>query len=344
MKKNTDYPKWKIFLDLGKRNLKLNQNISANNALSKSISIKQDNYLSFYYRGQARHRLKNYTLAIKDLTKSLEIKKDFYTYIQRGISYYETNKYDDSLDDYNFAYKLFCKNSKIKYANQLFFHRGVTLYVLKKHQQSVYDFSKAIKLGLDSFAVFQNRGFGYFHLQKLDNALLDFKEAIKRNPDNENQLTCYEQLCLINIKLKNFEEVEKYAKKGFVLSKKNNWNGESTLTLAEREKINKCWLLFLGFSNIKLNNFKKAEYWLKQVNFGYMDRPHIRIGEYICRAFTLTHLDKYEKALEYIDRAFRHKRIFGWNFIFSEIDDLIIEFPIEMKNIISIKYQYKFNK
>ena len=72
MKKNTDYPKWKIFLDLGKRNLKLNQKISANNALSKSISIKQDNYLSFYYRGQALHRLKNYTLAIKDPKKSLK--------------------------------------------------------------------------------------------------------------------------------------------------------------------------------------------------------------------------------------------------------------------------------
>ena len=344
MKKNSDYPKWKLFLDLGKRNLELDENESAINVLSKSISIKQDNYLSFYYRAIGQHRLKNYILAIEDLTKSLEIKKDFYSYIQRGISYNKSYQYNFALNDYNFAYKLFCKDSKIKNANQLFFHRGITLYELKKYQQSVYDFSKAIKLGFDSFDVFQNRGFGYFRLKKLDNSLLDFKEAIKRNPDNENLLVCYEQLSLINIKLKNFEEVEKYAKKGFLLSIKNNWDGVRRLTNEEREKINKCWLLFLGFANIKLNNFEKAEYWLEQVNFLYMDRPNIRIGEYICRAFTLTNLNKYDKALEYLDRAFRHKRVFGWNFIFSEINDLIDQFPVEMKNIIRIKYQYKFNK
>ena len=61
-------------------------------------------------------------------------------------------------------------------------------------------------------------------------------------------------------------------------------------------------------------------------------------------AFTLTNLYKYDEALEYLDRAFRHKRVFGWNFIFSEINDLIDQFPVEMKNIIRIKYQYKFNK
>ena len=63
--KNSDYPKWKLLLDLGKRNLELDENESAINVLSKSISIKQDNYLSFYYRAIAQHRLKNYILAIE---------------------------------------------------------------------------------------------------------------------------------------------------------------------------------------------------------------------------------------------------------------------------------------
>ena len=78
----------------------------------------------------------------------------------------------------------------------------------------------------------------------------------------------------------------KYAKKGFLLSIKNNWDGESKLT-DEEKKINKCWLLFLGFANIKLNNYEKAEYWLNQVNFLYINNMDIRPGEALCRSFAL---------------------------------------------------------
>jgi len=341
MKKNPDYPKWKLFLDLGTRNLELDENESAINVLSKSISIKQDNYLSFYYRAIAQHRMKNYLLAIEDLKKSLELKKDFYSYIQIGISYNNTYQYNCALKNYNFAYKLFCKNSKIKNSNQLFFHRGITLYELKKYQHSIYDFNKAIKLGFDGFDVFQNRGFGYLRLKKFDNALLDFKESIKRNPDNINLLKCYEQLGLINIKLNNFNEVIKYAKEGLLLSFKHYWDKKKKLTNAELEHINKAWLLFLGFANIKLNNYEKAEYWLDKVNFLYINNLDIRPCEALCRAFTLSKLGKYDEALYYF-RWFLNFKKYG-NLFLPEIEELIDELPVEMKTIIRIKFQYKFN-
>ena len=344
MKENPDYPKWKLFLDLGKRNLELEENESAKNALSKSILIRQDKYSSFFYRGLANHRLNNFSEAVNDFTKSLEIKDNFKSYIGRGRAFNKLFDYESALKDYNSAYKFFDANNEIENGSKLFFNRGIAYYNVKKYKNSILDFSKSIKLGFDFFDVFQNRGFGYFRLKKWDNALLDFKEAIKRNPDNENLLICYEQLSLINIKLKDFEEVKNYSNKGFDLSNKIYNQSKNTLTNDEIEKINRNWLLYLGFANIKLNNFEKAEYWLDKVNFLYMDLPDTRASELICRAFTLTHLDKYDKALEYIDMAFRLKPIFGWNFIFSEVGELIDKLPESIKNIIRIKYQHKFNK
>ena len=47
MKKNPDYPKWKLFFDLGMRNIQISEYNSAINALTKSIKIKQDNEESF---------------------------------------------------------------------------------------------------------------------------------------------------------------------------------------------------------------------------------------------------------------------------------------------------------
>ena len=137
---------------------------------------------------------------------------------------------------------------------------------------------------------------------------------------------------MINIKLNNFKEVEKYAKKGFLLSIKNNWDGESKLTDAEKEKINKCWLLFLGFANIKLNNYEKAEYWLNQVNFLYINNMDIRPGEALCRSFALSHLGKYDESLYYFEWFIKLKK-YG-DFIFCEIEELLDELPNEMKNII----------
>lgn len=345
MKKNSDYPKWKLFFELGKRNIQLHENESAINVLTKSIKIKQDNEELFFYRGLANRRLGKHRDAINDFTKSLEIKENVDSYIERGKSYNSLNIYKNALIDLNFAYKLIpFDNFRELYEYDILHHKGIAFYGLKKYITSVVYYSKAIKLTSNEWNIFYNRGLAYFYLENWQKSNSDYKEAIKRNPDNENLLICYEQLSLINIKLKNFEEVEKYAKKGFSQSIRNNWNGESKLTDEEKEKINKYWLLFLGFANIKLNNFEKAEYWLEQINFLYINRPNIRSGELICRAFTLTHLDKYDKALEYIDKAFRHKRVFGWDFAFSEINELINEFPVAMKNIIRIKYQFKFNE
>ena len=99
MKENPDYPKWKLFLDLGKRNLELEENESAKNALSKSILIRQDKYSSFFYRGLANHRLNNFSEAVNDFTKSLEIKDNFKSYIGRGRAFNKLFDYESALKD-----------------------------------------------------------------------------------------------------------------------------------------------------------------------------------------------------------------------------------------------------
>tara|TARA_A100000164_G_C21909517_1_gene774909 strand:- start:307 stop:1257 length:951 start_codon:yes stop_codon:yes gene_type:complete len=299
-----DYPKWQFFLDLGKRNLEIKENISAKNILTRSIEINQNNHLTFYYRGVANQRLLNYKEAIDDFTKSLAIKEYFKSYENIGIIYLS----------------------------------------LKKYRNSVINISKAIKLKPNYSQLLYIRGWAYFYLEYWNKANIDFKNFIKRNPKDKNLLFCFEQLSLVNIKRKDFEEVKIYAKRGIELNKRRNWNIRGKHSDKKKERIKKNWLLFLGFANIKLKNYEEAEYWLDQVNFSYMDRPNTRACELLCRSFALSYLGKYDEALDYFDKALRVKKEFDWNFIFPEIRELLNELPIEMKNIIRIKFHYKFNK
>ena len=87
MEDNSEYPKWKIFFELGKINLEMKDNISALNALRKSIEIKDTNHLPFLYKGMANNRLGKFQEAINDFTKSLEIKEDVNSYIERGRAF-----------------------------------------------------------------------------------------------------------------------------------------------------------------------------------------------------------------------------------------------------------------
>ena len=345
MEDNSEYPKWKIFLDLGRRNLDMEDNISAINALRKSIEIKDTNHLPFLYKGMANNRLGKFQEAINDFTKSLEIKEDVNSYIERGRAFNSLGNYKRALIDLNFAHKLIRQNSKFKNSSELFHNRGITYYGLKKFRNSVIDLSKAIKLKADDFFVFNNRGWAYFRLENWNKANADWIEAIKRNPENKYLLICYEQLSLINIKLQNYKEVIKLSEKGYALSFEHHSNlKRNSLSKEEIEIINSNWLVYLGFANIKLNDYEQAEYWLDKVNFLYMDRPDTRACELLCRSFALIHLDKYEEALDYFDKALRVKKVFDWNFIFSEIEELLDELPDEMKSIIRIEFQYKFNK
>ena len=252
MEDSSEYPKWKIFFDLGKRNLEMKDNISAHNALRKSIKIKDNNHFSYFYKGIANHRLGKYQTAVNDFTKSIEIKEDHNSYIERGRAYNSLENYECALNDLNFAHKLIRQNNKLKESRELFHNRGITYYGLKKYRNSINDLSKAIKLKADDFFVFHNRGRAYFRLENWNKANSDYEEAIKRNPENKYLLICYEQLSLINIKIQNYKEVIKLSEKGYALSINHNKKPNEKLTDEKREYINNKWLLFLGFSNIGL--------------------------------------------------------------------------------------------
>ena len=147
---------------------------------------------------------------------------------------------------------------------------------------------------------------------------------------------------MINIKLQNYKEIIKFSEKGIALSFNQYKKINEKLTDEKREYINNKWLLFLGFSNIKLKNYKKAEYWLNKVNFLYVNNNNIRPAEELCRSFALSHLGKIDDALFYFDCYLRKRKY--RDFIYPEIEELLYELPNEMKNIIRVIYQYKFSK
>ena len=168
MKKNSDYPLWKLFLNLGKRNIEINEYNSAISVLTKSIKIKQDNHEAFYYRGFANRRLGKHREAIDDFTKSIDIKEKVESYIERGKSYNSLKVFKNALIDLNFAHKLITyDNSGIFYDYEVFYHKGVAYYGLEKYITSLIYLSKAIKLKSNEWSIFHNRGLVYFCLSEL---------------------------------------------------------------------------------------------------------------------------------------------------------------------------------
>ena len=89
MKKNSDYPKWKLFLDLGKEQLKSAKYDLAISSFNKTIKLKTKNKYNLYFLrgiakyswginnfGCARCNLDNYQLGINDFAEAKKLDKD----------------------------------------------------------------------------------------------------------------------------------------------------------------------------------------------------------------------------------------------------------------------------
>ena len=82
----------------------------------------------------------NYNKAIIDFDKVIELDENFVNaYINRGICYYQINKYDNALNNIN---KLI--NEKKYKKNEIYLLRGLCLYYKKMVSKSIDDFKKVI--------------------------------------------------------------------------------------------------------------------------------------------------------------------------------------------------------
>lgn len=114
---------------------------------------------SYFNRGVVYENLGIYPQAIQDYTETIKLRPDFImAYHYRGITRFRMNDFDGALADYNQALEL---------------GKGISL-----------DVATAKEFGLNSSALYFNRGVVMQKKGNIDAAIRDYTEAIKIDPSN----------------------------------------------------------------------------------------------------------------------------------------------------------------
>jgi len=144
--------------------------------LSKLNSAIQKGYIqaqAFYYRGLYFLIAKEYSTAINDFTKAVELKVNY------ALAYHDRASAKRALGDIQGA--LYDYRMAVNYENNFplaFNNMGSVKIALGDYKGALTDYSVAIKLNPEFYIAYNNRGTAKYYLGQIDSALLDFNQAI----------------------------------------------------------------------------------------------------------------------------------------------------------------------
>jgi hypothetical protein len=140
------------------------QNNSTNDNLSESER--------YFYSGNSHYDLKDYSSAIKNYTKAIELNLNFTNaYYNRGLVYNELKDYSSAIRDYTKAIEL-----NPNYANA-YYNRGLAYNNLKDYDSSIKDYTKAIDIDSNYVKAYNNRAISYSEQGNLASATEDARKA-----------------------------------------------------------------------------------------------------------------------------------------------------------------------
>tara|TARA_R100000808_G_scaffold540_3_gene2800 strand:- start:884 stop:2929 length:2046 start_codon:yes stop_codon:yes gene_type:complete len=132
----------------------------------------------YYYRGLSYYNLELYELALNDLNQTIALNPDYLAYNLRGIVYEELGLNQKALDDYTKAIEM--QESEIFLAN-----RGMLYNNLKEYQKALDDFNKSIELNPDYYSPYFERIQTNHQLKQYEESILDGLKIIQLDPDND---------------------------------------------------------------------------------------------------------------------------------------------------------------
>ena len=155
--------------------------------LTKAIQLKEDYAEAYAFRGGVYHSKNEYDQAIQDLTKAIQLKEDYTdTYLIRGGVYHNKNEYDQAIQDLTKAIQL-----KEDYAEAYAF-RGLAYCNKGEYDQAIQDLTKAIQLKIQLKEGYTDtyiaRGLAYRNKGEYDQAIQDLTKAIQLKEDAEAYL------------------------------------------------------------------------------------------------------------------------------------------------------------
>ena len=142
----------------------------------------QENTENYFNLGIEAHKTGNYKLAIEYYSKAIltgfsDIHDLAIAYYNRGNSYVAINDYTQAIADYTKTLEI-NPNYADAYANRAV----ITYMVLGNYNQAMEDFNKAIELDPDDAVFYNKRGELYYTLKEYEKALNDFRKSVELNP------------------------------------------------------------------------------------------------------------------------------------------------------------------
>ena len=127
--------------------------------------------LAYYVKG-------DYDNAIKDFTKSIKLKSDYFPpYHQRGRTYYITGETKRAIKDFTKTIKIHPKFV------EAYYERGRAYFVKGDYKRAIKDFTKATELKPNYAEAYYQRGRVHYKIEDKDLAIADCTKAIELKPD-----------------------------------------------------------------------------------------------------------------------------------------------------------------
>lgn len=144
---------------------------------SKAIELNPQGY---YYksRGDSKVELKDYSGAIEDYSKLIELGWGAFSYILRASAKDEINDFSGAIEDYSKAILLEPKT------DYYYYYRGLAKSNLKDYRGAIEDYSKAILLAPNSVDYYINRGNAKYNIGDYKGAISDYTKVILLDPKN----------------------------------------------------------------------------------------------------------------------------------------------------------------
>ncbi len=147
----------------------------------------------YYQRGINKAKIGNYTQAIKEFTKAIEIDPKLAdAYYRRGLAYYEVEEFDKAIADYNFSLNL---NSR---QIEVYFSRASALLAADNIQGSLIDIHAILTLDSNYVQAYKLWAKICIRLREFERAIEYYKIAGKIYLDRKDQESC--RLCIAKIR------------------------------------------------------------------------------------------------------------------------------------------------
>jgi tetratricopeptide (TPR) repeat protein len=167
-----------IYNNRGNAYYNLGQYSQAISDYTRAIELNPEYAKAYCHRGVVYRKLGNLDQAISEYIKAIELNPKYAAaYNNRGNAYSDLGQYPKAICNFTRAIEL-----NPKYA-AAYYSRGVAYGNLGQYNQAISDYTRAIELDAKYAMAYNNRGNAYGRLGQYLQAISDFTRAIKLNPE-----------------------------------------------------------------------------------------------------------------------------------------------------------------